>query len=484
MYDIIIIGAGVAGGFMARELSKFNLKILLLDKENDVGNATSMANSAIIHAGYDAKAGYKKGEFNAVGNQMFDKVCEELDVEFIRCGSLVIGFDEEDKKTIQALYQNGLKNNVPNMKVLTGEEVREIEPNLSDEISCALYAPSAGIISPFTLCVALAEMAVENGVELSLETEVKSIDKLEKGYQVYTNKGNFKTKYIINAAGVYADKIHDMVGEPYFKIDARKGSYFLLDKEAGNLVHHVIFQCPSIKGKGVLISKTVHGNIIIGPDANSIPNKEDTSTTLDSLNFIKETAKKSCKNIPFGKNIRVFAGLRATSDKGDFILEESPSAEGFFNIAGYESPGLSSIPAIAEYMIDIIKDTIKRMENRELEVKEDYNPIRRKQIRFNELTYEQKKELIAQNPLYGRIICRCEEVSEAEIIDAIHRCAGAKSLKAIKKRVRPGSGRCQGGFCSPRVQEILARELKKDMVEIPYDSTEAYILIGQTKSQE
>lgn len=482
MYDIIIIGAGVAGGFMAKELSKFDLKILLLDMENDVGNGTSMANSAIIHAGYDAKAGYKKGDFNSAGNKMYDKVCEELDVEFTRCGSLVIGFDEEDRKTIEHLYENGIRNDVPDMKILSGDEAREIEPTLTDEVCCALYAPSAGIISPFTLCVALAEVAVQNGVELSLETKVEGIKKTDFGYELDTTKGKFQTKYVINAAGVYSDDIHDMVGEPYFKITARRGSYFLLDKEAGYLAKHVIFQCPSAKGKGVLISPTVHGNIIIGPDADPVPDKNDKSTTLPSLDFIRETAKRSCKDIPFGKNIRVFAGLRSTGSTGDFILEESPSAEGFFNIGGYESPGLSSIPAVAKYMEDIIVKAIKRIEGRDLEAKADYNPIRRKQVRFHELGCEEKKKLIEENPLYGRIICRCEEVTEAEIVDAIKRCAGARTLKGIKKRCRPGSGRCQGGFCSPRVQEILARELNKKMEDIPYDSSEAYILTGQTKS--
>lgn len=481
MYDIVIIGAGVAGCFMARELARYNVRILLLDKENDVGNATSMANSAIIHSGYDAKAGYKKAEFNAIGNKMFDKICEELDVEFDRCGSIVVGFDDEDEKTIASLYENGLKNDVPSMKILSGDEVRELEPNISQKVTVGLLAESAGIISPFSLCVALAEVAIENGAEMQLETEVVGIEKDGENYIVKTNKQDFKTRYIINAAGVYTDKIHDMVGEPYFKIRARKGNYYLFDKNAGNLVSRVIFQCPSSAGKGVLITPTVHGNVLVGPNSEYVDDKDDVSTTSQELEYVRRVSSKTIENIPFNQNIRVFAGLRANSDKNDFIIEESPSSKGFINIAGFESPGLSSIPAVADNVVELFKNIVTRDGSIKLSLKPDYNPRRRRVVRFSELSVNEKIEKIKENSDYGRVICRCEMATEAEIIDAIHRKAGARSLKAIKKRARPGSGRCQGGFCAPRVQEILARELGKKIEEIPYDSSKSFVLTGKTK---
>ena len=477
MKDVVIIGAGVAGTFIARELARYNLDILILDKENDVANQTTMANSGIIHAGYDAKAGYKKGDFNAAGNAMYDLVCDELDVPFKRCGSLVVGFNEEDKKTIQKLYDNGIKNNVPGMKVLNKEEVHEIEPNLNDTICCALYAPTAGIISPFELAIALAENAMDNGVELRLETLVTDIKKQENSYIVVTDKGEIETKYVINCAGVFSDEISNMVTKPYFKIKPRKGNYYILDKDVGDIVKHVIFQCPTEKGKGILVSPTAHGNILVGPDSEPIEDKNDLSTNSTQLEYIYETALLTTKKIPLNKVIRSFAGLRATSDTGDFIIEEVENAKGFINVAGYESPGLSSIPAVSQYIVDLMEKITGG-----LQAKESFNPRRKKVVRFIELSEEEKMEKIKENPKYGRIICRCESITEAEIIDCIHRNAGATTVKGVKKRCRPGMGRCQGGFCGPRIVEILARELNKDITEIPYDSSKSYILTEETKN--
>lgn len=476
MYDIIVIGAGVAGTYIARELARFKLKVLLLDKENDVANETTMANSAIIHAGYDAKAGYKKGDFNAAGNKMFDQVCEELDVPFKRCGSLVIGFQEEDKKTIQDLYDNGLKNNVPDMKILNKEEVHAIEKNLSDNVCCALYAPTAGIISPFELAIALAENAIDNGVELKLNTKVENIHRLNPGFRVVTSNGVFETKQVINCAGVFSDEISNMVTTPYFKIKPRKGNYYILDKDMGDLVSHVIFQCPSEKGKGVLIAPTVHGNIIVGPDSEFVDSKNDIATDADRLAYVRQAARHTTEKIQFNKVIRVFAGLRATSSTGDFVIEEVEDAKGFINVGGYESPGLSSIPAVAEYVVNIIKQS-----RNDLIINNTFNPRRRPVVRFDELTYPERAEKIKEDKLYGQIICRCENITEAEIVDCIHRSAGATSVKAVKKRTRPGMGRCQGGFCGPRVQEILARELGRKIEEIPYDSKNAYLITEETK---
>ena len=477
MRDVVIIGAGVAGTYIARELARYKLDILVIDKENDVANQTTMANSGIIHAGYDAKAGYKKGDFNAAGNAMFDLVCDELDVPFKRCGSLVVGFSDEDKITIQKLYENGVKNNVPGMKVLNKEEVHEIEPNLNDTVCCALYAPTAGIISAFELAIALAENAMDNGVELRLETLVTDIKKHDDGYTVITDKGEIKTKYVINCAGVFSDEISNMVSNPYFKIKPRKGNYYILDKDVGDLVKHVIFQCPTEKGKGILVSPTAHGNILVGPDSEPIEDKNDLSTNATQLEYIYETALLTSKKIPLNKVIRSFAGLRATSDSGDFIIEEAKDAKGFINIAGYESPGLSSIPAVSEYVVELMKKITGG-----LQTKDSFNPRRKKVVRFIELSEEEKMEKIKENPKYGRVICRCESITEAEIIDCIHRNAGATTVKGVKKRCRPGMGRCQGGFCGPRIVEILARELNKDITEIPYDSSKSYILTEETKN--
>jgi glycerol-3-phosphate dehydrogenase len=479
MYDVVIIGAGVAGTFIARELARYQMRILIVDQENDVANATSMANSAIIHAGYDAGADENKGKFNAAGNALYDLVCAELDVPFKRCGSLVIGFDAADQDTIKHLYENGLQNKVSGMKILNKAEVHAMEPNLSEAVECALWAPTAGIISPWELAIALAENAVENGVELRLETKVVNIEKSPGIYQVITDKGNFDTRYIINCAGVYADRIHNMVAPPSFEIRPRKGHYFVLDKAVGNLVNTVVFQCPTKKGKGVLVAPTVHGNILIGPDSEYVDAKDDLATSAQRLQYVKETALRSIPDIPYHKVIRSFVGLRAVSDCGDFIIAESPNAKGFVNVAGYESPGLSSMPAVAQYVTKMMGKITGGMRR-----KEDFNPRRRRVIRFVELSAEQKAALIRKDPRFGRIICRCETVTEAEIVDAINRKAGATTVKGIKKRVRAGMGRCQGGFCGPRVVEILARELGKEMQAIPYDSSDAYILTEATKNKQ
>lgn len=476
MYDVAIIGAGISGTFIARELSKYNLKIVIIDKDNDVANETSMANSAIIHAGYDAKSGKLKGKFNARGNEMYEKICDELNVPFERVGSLVVAFNDEDMKTLKYLYENGVNNGVPNMKIIDPKEVRAMEPNLNDTIIGALYAQSAAIISPWEMAIALAENAMENGVELLLNSEVTDIKKLDTGYQIIMNDHRLETKYIINCAGVYADKINNMVASPSFSIRPRSGQYFIFDKSVGNLVSHVIFPCPTEKGKGILMVPTVHGNLLVGPDSEFIDDKEGIETTAERLAHIRKTALKTSDKIPFNKIIRSFTGLRATPDTGDFIIEESKEAKGFINVAGIESPGLSSAPAFAEYVIELLKKIAGGLEE-----KENFNPRRKKFIRFTELTNEGKAEIIKRNSKYGRVICRCETITEGEIVDAINRKAGATTVKGVKKRTRAGMGRCQGGFCSPKVVEILARELKKDMQDIVLDSKQSYILTGKTK---
>lgn len=475
MYDIAIIGAGVIGAFIARELARYELNIVLIDKENDVSNGASKANSAIIHAGYDAKQGTNMARFNSVGNPMFDKICEELDVEFKRIGSFVVGFNEDDMQTIEELYKRGLANNITGLEIIDGDKVREMEPNLNESIVGALYAPTCGIISPWELTIALVENAADNGVEIMLNTEVVDIKRLESGYRIFTNKAEIDSGYVINCAGVYADKINSMVSKNTFTITPRKGQYFVLDKSVGDFVNTVVFQCPTKVGKGILITPTIHGNMLIGPDAKDIEDKEDVSTTTESLNYIKEISRDSASNVPVNKVITTYAGIRAEVSTGDFIIGEASDAKGFINVAGIKSPGLSSAPAIAEYVTGIVKGLTQNLKERD-----DFNPRRRKVIRFHKLNSIEKAELIKKEPSFGRIICRCENITEGEIIDIIRRNAGAITIDGVKRRARPGTGRCQGGFCGPRVVEILARELNKDIDEIVKDRESSYILTGKT----
>lgn len=479
MYDVAIIGAGIAGTFIARELSKYKLNTVVIEKENDISSGSTKANTGIVHAGYDAKPGTKMARFNVKGNTMFGNICKELDVPFEKIGSLVVGFDGEDMETIEGLYKRGKKNGVSELEIIDRERIKELEPNIGEEVVGALYAPTAGIVGPWELAIALAENAMDNGVELFLNTKVEDIEEKDGIYKIKTNKKEIEAKYIINCAGVYADEISKMVGEDTFKITPRSGQYYLLDKTAGGIMNTVIFQSPRKFGKGVVVSPTAHGNIIVGPDNEVAKNKDDTETTGHRLRIIRETAEKSIKGIPFNKNITNFTGVRAEPDLGDFIIEEAKEAKGFINVGGIKSPGLTSAPAIAEYVVDILRNIVD-----DLEEKNDFNPGRKEVIRFEELSDEEKAELIKKEPSYGRIICRCEAITEGEIIDCIKRNAGATTVDGVKRRARPGSGRCQGGFCMPRVMEILSRELNEDITEIVKDGTDSYILTESTKGME
>ena len=476
MYDVTVIGAGIIGSFVARELAKYDLKVLVLEKDNDIANGTTKANSAIAHAGYDAKPKTLKAKFNVEGNKMFDKICEELDVPLKRIGSLVVAFSDEEMNTIRELYEKGLINKVPELRILNQQELLEKEPNLSEDVLGALYAPTAGILGPWELAIGLMENAMENGVALLLNSEVLHIEKLEDGYKVYTRDKEICTRYVVNCAGVYADKIHNMVASPSFTIKPRRGQYFLLDKTAGDIFNSVIFQCPTKVSKGVVVLPTVHGNLLVGPDAEDIEDKNNTETSMDSLNYIRSTALKTSTKIPFNQVITSFAGLRASPNTGDFIIQEVEDAKGFIDVAGIESPGLSASPAIGKYVVELLKEIDGNFKDNY-----KFNPIRRKLTHFMELSQEEKHEIIKADSRYGRIICRCENITEGEIVDAIHRKAGATTVDGIKRRVRPGSGRCQGGFCQPRVIEILARELNKGITEIVKDSLNTNIAIEETK---
>lgn len=479
MYDIAIIGAGVVGCSIARELSKYSLKNVLIEKNSDVGDETSKANSAIIHAGYDAKPGTLKAKFNAPGNAMFDKLCNELDVPFKRTGSLVVALNDDEMKTLYKLYDQGISNGVPGMEIIDREKVLQMEPNLSPNVMGALYAPTGGIICPMELTAALAENAVDNGCELLLDSKVTDIKPISGGYRVFMGEKYIDAKYIVNSAGLNSDEINNMVAPPSFKILPRRGQYNIFDKSVGNFVNTVIFPCPSKLGKGILVSPTIHGNMLIGPDAEDIDDKGAINTTAEGIKTIRDGANRSAVNIPYNAVITSFAGLRPRPDTEDFIIGESPWAKGFINAAGIESPGLSSAPAIALYVANLLMEISGGFKE-----KEDFNPFRRKRIRFNELSDEEKAEVISKDPRYGRVICRCETVTEGEIVDVIHRNAGARTVDGVKRRARPGTGRCQGGFCGPRVMEILARELNCEISDIKKDNPGSYVLVkGDTSGQ-
>lgn len=476
MYDVLIIGAGVIGASIFRELTKYNLKVAVVEKENDVAMGTTKANSAIIHAGYDPKCGTLMAKYNVRGNDMFEKICNELSVPFKRIGSLVLAFNNEDLKVIKDLFINGNNNGVKGLEILNKEEVLSLEPNISKEVIGALYAPTAGIIGPFEYTIALMENGYKNGGDIILESEVVSIDKLEEIFIIKIKDGKeIKAKYIINAAGIYADRIHNMICKEKFKIIPRKGEYYVMDKSQGNIVNHTIFPCPSKVGKGILVTPTVHGNILVGPNAVDLEDKESLNTTSEGLKYIRKSVAHITEKIDFKESIRTFSGLRATSTINDFIIGEDSEVKGFIDVAGIKSPGLSSAPAIAEYIIKLLRNSGLNL------MKNDNFTEGRTQVRITELSPLEKEELIKNQPLYGRVICRCEGITEGEIVDVIKNSFGKITLDGVKRRCRPGMGRCQGGFCGPRVQEIIARELNIKMEDVLLEKNDSIILYGKSK---
>lgn len=476
MYDVAIIGSGIVGASIFRELTKYNLKVVVLEKENDVSMGSSKANSAIVHAGYDPEPGTLMAKYNVEGNKMFDKLCKDLSVPFKRNGSLILAFNDEDLETIKALEERGNINGVEGLKILSKEEVLSLEPHLNEEVIGALYAPTGGIVGIYELTIALMENGIDNGGELRLNSKVVNIEKNDENFKIFLeNDDIIETKFVVNAAGLHSDEIHAMVAEKDFHIVPRKGEYFLLDKNQGRMFERTLFQCPGKLGKGILVTPTVHGNLLVGPDAQDTEDKDFVRTTSENLDFIRETSTRTTKKINFRESIRNFAGLRAISDRGDFILEEAKGVKGFIDVAGIKSPGLTSAPAMA-------LDVVKLLEKSGLELikNENFNGIR-KQIHFMELSMEEKMEVIKKDKRYGRIICRCENITEGEIVDSINRTLGATTLDGVKRRCRPGCGRCQGGFCGPRVQEIISREKGIDIETIDLDRKNSYILNGRTK---
>ncbi|MBB5182295.1 NAD(P)/FAD-dependent oxidoreductase [Catenisphaera adipataccumulans] len=478
MYDVVIIGAGVSGCAAARELSRYNVSACVVERADDVCEGTSKANSAIIHAGYDAKEGSLMAKLNVEGNQMMTKLSEDLDIPFKRIGSFVVCTDEKERGGLEMLLERGKKNGVPDLRIVEQDELRKMEPNISDDAVAALYAPTAGIVCPFELTIALAENAVENGVEFKLETTVENIEKTENGYLVKTDRGDIETKCVVNAAGVYADRFHNMVSEKKMTIIPRKGEYYLLDKSAGQHVSHTIFAQPTKMGKGVLVTPTVHGNLLVGPTALDIENKEGVNTTYDGLQEVGQKSGRTVKNLPLRDVITSFAGLRAHEEHGDFIIEEVKDAPGFFDCAGMASPGLSASPAVGKMIADMLRDKLNLSE------KANFKATRKGIVKASTLSIEERNELIKKDPKYGNIICRCEMVSEGEIVDAIHRPIPARSLDAIKRRTRAGMGRCQAGFCSPRVMEILSREVADiNMENVTKAGGKSRFIVGTNKDR-
>ena len=477
MYDIAVIGAGITGSAKARELSKYNLKTVVIEKGLEVCQGTTKANSAIVHGGFDAKEGSLKAKLNVEGNSLYKDLCEELNVEFKQTGSLVLAFDDEDVKHIEELYNRGINNNAIGLKILNKEEVLKIEPNVNQNVVAALLCESAGIVCPFNLNIALMENAITNGVELNLESEVIDINKEDDVFTIkINNKEDIKAKYVINAAGVYADKLNNMIGGDEYFIIPRKGEYKILDKSEGKMVNHVLFQCPTSKGKGTLVTQTVHGNLLVGPNATVVEDREDITTSRAGINEIVTDSKKSIENIDFRKTITSFAGLRATPNTGDFMIFASQKCKNFINVGGIESPGLASAPAVAKYVLNILKE-----EGLELYENTEFNPIRKRNKPFIHMTKEEREEVVKNDERYRRIICRCESVTEGEIVDAINSPCGARTVDGVKRRVRPGMGRCQGGFCGPKVIEILARELNIDIEDVQKDYNGSKTVVGKVK---
>ena len=473
MYDIVIVGAGVVGGMIARELARYDLKICILEKENDVAMGATKANSAIVHAGFDAKEGSMKAKMNVRGSILMPKVTEELGVKYVRNESLVVAFENE-RAEVEAIYERGIKNGVEGLRIVEKDELFALEPNLNPELSCALLAPTGAIVCPYELCISAVGNAMDNGAELKLNFEVASIEKSENGYLVSSVEGEqIEAKYVINSAGVYSDKIAAMTGDDDFDVHPRRGEYMILDKECGSFVQRTIFHTPTKMGKGILVAPTVDGNLLLGPTATDIEDKEDTSVTSEGYEQIIARSADNASGIPFGKVITSFCGLRAVGSTGDFIIK---LRDRVLTLGGIESPGLTSAPAIAEHVVGMLRE-----DGLALVEKENYNPRHIPAHAFNHMSIEEKNEVIAKDARYGRIVCRCEGITDGEIVAAIHTNPGAIDVDGIKRRTRSGMGRCQGGFCSPIVVSILARELGVAFEDVTKFGKGSTINYGKTK---
>jgi len=483
MYDICIIGAGIVGCFIARDLSKRELTVLLLEKESDVASGGSMSNSAIIHAGDDPKDGTLKADMNVRGSRIYEDICRDLGVAFVRTSALVAAASSEEEKTLMERYGRAVARGIP-AEILTREEALQREPNLSDQVTRAMELPTTGIICPWEVTTALAEEAVMNGVELFLEEKVIKIENHPAAaadhsyFTICTEKNSYEAKWIINCAGLYADRIYAMVSlkDPNpIAIIPRRGEYFVIDKLKNPIVKRVIYPVPSKAGKGILATPTVDGNLLVGPNALDVEDCDGVNTTYEGLSHVLGKIPKTVKNIPMNKMIRQFAGLRSRGRSEDFVIEEADDVRQFVNVACIDSPGLSSAPVISEYVIENILSRTFSMP-----MKKEFLH-RRRTVSLRLMSESERDKLAAENPAFANIVCRCEQITEGEILDVIHRPVGARTVKGVKKRARPGMGRCQGGFCEPRIIEILARELGITKTDVTYDGKDSPLLLGETK---
>jgi glycerol-3-phosphate dehydrogenase len=476
MYDVAVIGAGVVGAAVARELAKYELKVIVLEKSEDVAAGASKANSAIVHAGYDCEPGTLMAELNVRGSAMMEELCRELSVKYKRTGSLVIAFNDEDEAELGRLKAKGEANGVPGLEMLAGEEVRRREPSLSAGVTAALWAPTGAITCPYELTLALMENAVVNGAELRRGFRVLDI-KHDKGIFALSDSSQFRVqaRFVVNAAGVYADDVNAMAGGRPFRIRPRRGEYILLDRTAGGIVDTVVFQTPCRFGKGVLVAPTVDGNVYAGPTAVDVEDKEDTSTTPEGLWYLKKLARRSIPALPFGKAITAFAGLRAVAaGRGDFVIGREPFVPGFVNAAGICSPGLSSAPAIARMVADELGQA-----GLDMKLKGGFDPIRPHVKPFREMDDTERRHSVQKDPRYAHIVCRCETVTEAEIVRALHSPVPATTLDGLKRRTRAQMGRCQGGFCGPRLMEIVSRETGMPMEKITKSGGGSWLVLAK-----
>jgi glycerol-3-phosphate dehydrogenase len=477
MHDVIIIGAGITGSAIAFELSKYQMSVLVLEKENDVGSGATMANSAIIHSGHDPKPGTLKAKLNALGNALYDDLENDLQIPLLRTGAYLVAHGEAEEKKLEELKKRAALNGVEAFYIPL-EEAFKKEPHLSKTITKVVSLPTTKVTFPWEVALAFMETAVVNGVQLEKNQSVKAIEKIKDIFEVTTEKGTFKSRYIINAAGVYAETIASFIETvvPY-QTKPRKGEYFVIDRRAKGFMNHVIYPVPTEKGKGVLITPQVHGEILIGPTSEYTSHFDSTNTTKEGLSWVKNEAQKLAENIPYEKTIRTFAGLRPSLKEYDFYIQESNEVSHFIHVAGIDSPGLTAAPAIGLYVKDILCD------KEEFLIKKNYTTKRKKITPYRMMDGPQKKEAFALDSQYGRLICKCERVTEADVVLAIHRPVPADSIKAVKKRTRAGAGICQGGYCEHNVIEIIARELSIPKTLVNYYNPNTQILIGETKGE-
>lgn len=475
MYDVAIIGAGVVGAAIARELSKYQISIAIIEKNSDVSEGTTGANCCNIYEPFRQPKGSLNQKLLIRGNEIYDEMCRDLDVPFKRMGSLTVGFDEEDREKIENMYNKAVENNASGVRIVNREEIAKLEPNIDEKFKFGFYSPNCGCVWPFQLVVALVENAMDNGAELFLNSEVKNVERIARGFKIITKDKFIYTKYVINCAGLHADEINNSLAEySKYTIVPKRAQFIVFNENIGTMFKHLVNRCPKEGDRGLNILPTVGGNIVMGPVFETAPDKEALGTSEDKIEILKKKMSRLSDKIPFDKVIRCFAGLNGKEESGKVILGESEEVKGFINAASVDQ-GITCAPAIAEMISDIVKDIFER-DYEPIKENPDFNPKRRRIYRFKELSDNEKEELLKRDPKYGRVICRCEMITEGEIVDAIHRNCGATTVKGIKNRTKALMGECQGGFCEPRILEILARELGKEMNDIQYDNRGSYIL--------